>query len=77
LILSILLFSVLLETRVIPPGQPLFIPPSMCETSMQSWDNTGDGTVDELRFVMDEECNLQYEDKLKKKEKIKKIKYEI
>ena len=64
-------FSVLMEVKVIPPGQPMFIPPSICPSSMQAWDNTGDGTVDELRFVMEEECNLKHEEMLKNKEKNK------
>jgi len=68
------IFAVLLESNTIPPGQPLFIPPSLCPTYMQAWDNTGDGTVDELRFVMEEECNLRHEEMLKEKNKNKKTK---
>ena len=68
------IFAVLLESKTIPPGQPLFIPPSLCPTYMQAWDNTGDGTVDELRFVMEEECNLRHEEMLKEKNKNTKTK---
>lgn len=71
-------FAVLMEVRVIPPGQPLFIPPSLCPTSMQAWDHTGDGTVDELRFVMEEKCNLKHEEMLKNKNKnTKTISYDL
>lgn len=71
LFLWIVMLAVLLEVRTIPPGQPLFIPPSPCPASMQAWDHTGDGTVDEVRFVMEEECNLKHEEMLKNKEKNK------
>jgi hypothetical protein len=64
-------FAVLLGVRAIPPGQPLFLPPSICPASMESWDQTGDGTVDEIRFILDEECNLKHEDMMKDKDKPK------
>jgi len=67
----IFIFAVLLDVRTIPSGQPLFLPPSICPASMQSWDNTGDGTVDEVRFVIEEECNLRHEEMLKDKDKPK------
>ena len=65
----IFVFAVLLGVRNIPSGQPLFVPPSLCPASMESWDNTGDGTVDEVRFVIEEECNLRHEEMLKDKDK--------
>jgi hypothetical protein len=66
-----IVFAVLLGVRLIPSGQPLFLPPSICPASMESWDQTGDGTVDEIRFILDEECNLKHEDMMKDKDKPK------
>jgi hypothetical protein len=59
------IFAMLLEVRMVPPGKPLFIPPSSCPGSMQLWDNTGDGTIDEVRFILEEECNLKQEEILR------------
>jgi len=70
-----LAFAVLLGVRAIPSGQPLFLPPSICPASMQSWDNTGDGTVDEIRFIIEEECNLRHEEMLQDKDKSQKTIY--
>ena len=70
----IFVFAVLLGVRNIPSGQPLFLPPSFCPASMESWDNTGDGTVDEVRFVIEEECNLRHEEMLRDKDKDKNTK---
>ena len=71
ILVCIIAFAILLGVRMIPPGQPLFLPPSICPASMESWDNTGDGTVDEIRFILDEECNLKHEDMMKDKDKPK------
>ena len=70
----IFVFAALLGVRNIPSGQPLFLPPSFCPASMESWDNTGDGTVDEVRFVIEEECNLRHEEMLRDKDKDKNTK---
>jgi hypothetical protein len=71
ILVCIIAFAILLGVRMIPPGQPLFLPPSICPASMESWDNTGDGTVDEIRFVIEEKCNLRHEEMLKDKDKPK------
>ena len=70
----IFVFAVLLGVRNIPSGQPLFLPPSFCPASMESWDNKVDGTVDEIRFVIEEECNLRHEEMLRDKDKDKNTK---
>jgi hypothetical protein len=69
-------FSVLLHTSSIPSGQPFLIPPSPCSSSVEFWDVTGDGTVDEIRVKAESGCNERYEEKLKNKLKGKTISYD-
>lgn len=74
LVLSVI--SVLLHTGSIPAGKPFVIPPAPCSSSIEFWDITGDGTIDEIRIKAESGCNELFEKQLEEKMRGKTISYD-
>tara|TARA_R110002153_G_scaffold170168_2_gene322981 strand:+ start:579 stop:794 length:216 start_codon:yes stop_codon:yes gene_type:complete len=67
----LVVLTAILFTKVLPPGEILFIPPVPCQVRYSLIDYDNDKIADEIRMTIIKPC--KYIDKLKKKNMVKKF----